>query len=224
MGTRQTTRSEFVTLTEFILTSLVFTVVLSSIQATVLAQNNLPQATVQQPTFGVSVDAQGVLATTELQARELDGFDAGRQKPVLKDRGIDQASPNRKVSLRRLLAKIVDRKNEQPVEEELLALAGLTRIEYVFFEPETSDVVIAGPAGAWDSDQTGRRFNLESGEPVVQLEDLAVALAATTGAANEWFGCSIDPNPASLKKLEDCLLYTSPSPRDQRGSRMPSSA
>ena len=25
-------------------------------------------------------------------------------------------------------------------------------------------------------------------------------------------------------KLEHCLLYTSPSPRDQRGSRMPSSA
>ena len=24
--------------------------------------------------------------------------------------------------------------------------------------------------------------------------------------------------------LQDCLLYTSPSPRDQRGSRMPSSA
>ena len=27
-----------------------------------------------------------------------------------------------------------------------------------------------------------------------------------------------------LAKLGDCLLYTSPSPRDQRGSRMPSSA
>ena len=27
-----------------------------------------------------------------------------------------------------------------------------------------------------------------------------------------------------LEELEDCLLYTSPSPRDQRGSRMPSSA
>ena len=26
------------------------------------------------------------------------------------------------------------------------------------------------------------------------------------------------------KEMEDCLLYTSPSPRDQRGSRMPSSA
>ena len=31
---------------------------------------------------------------------------------------------------------------------------------------------------------------------------------------------------AELKKAQfyDCLLYTSPSPRDQRGSRMPSSA
>ena len=28
----------------------------------------------------------------------------------------------------------------------------------------------------------------------------------------------------SLTKEECCLLYTSPSPRDQRGSRMPSSA
>ena len=27
-----------------------------------------------------------------------------------------------------------------------------------------------------------------------------------------------------IKKTKDCLLYTSPSPRDQRGSRMPSSA
>ena len=29
---------------------------------------------------------------------------------------------------------------------------------------------------------------------------------------------------AACKALGDCLLYTSPSPRDQRGSRMPSSA
>ena len=29
---------------------------------------------------------------------------------------------------------------------------------------------------------------------------------------------------APLIRLNDCLLYTSPSPRDQRGSRMPSSA
>ena len=33
-----------------------------------------------------------------------------------------------------------------------------------------------------------------------------------------------DPNYATLSLPEGCLLYTSPSPRDQRGSRMPSSA
>ena len=32
-------------------------------------------------------------------------------------------------------------------------------------------------------------------------------------------------NPsAAQKQFPNCLLYTSPSPRDQRGSRMPSSA
>ena len=31
-------------------------------------------------------------------------------------------------------------------------------------------------------------------------------------------------NQADLEALKVCLLYTSPSPRDQRGSRMPSSA
>ena len=32
-------------------------------------------------------------------------------------------------------------------------------------------------------------------------------------------------NPGKvIKQVSDCLLYTSPSPRDQRGSRMPSSA
>ena len=33
----------------------------------------------------------------------------------------------------------------------------------------------------------------------------------------------IENNP-KISQLRDCLLYTSPSPRDQRGSRMPSSA
>ena len=30
--------------------------------------------------------------------------------------------------------------------------------------------------------------------------------------------------PLAMADIKDCLLYTSPSPRDQRGSRMPSSA
>ena len=37
-------------------------------------------------------------------------------------------------------------------------------------------------------------------------------------------GLTGDEKTADLVKLMACLLYTSPSPRDQRGSRMPSSA
>ena len=39
----------------------------------------------------------------------------------------------------------------------------------------------------------------------------------------EWFK-SFDVKLPQQKEPEPCLLYTSPSPRDQRGSRMPSSA
>ena len=35
---------------------------------------------------------------------------------------------------------------------------------------------------------------------------------------------SAAPDPASRRRPGDCLLYTSPSPRDMRRSRMPSSA
>ena len=35
---------------------------------------------------------------------------------------------------------------------------------------------------------------------------------------------TLEDIPAILEDLASCLLYTSPSPRDQRGSRMPSSA
>ena len=40
----------------------------------------------------------------------------------------------------------------------------------------------------------------------------------------EKYGLSIEWHPKPLGQTDCCLLYTSPSPRDQRGSRMPSSA
>ena len=36
--------------------------------------------------------------------------------------------------------------------------------------------------------------------------------------------CSVESTGGSVYNTRTCLLYTSPSPRDQRGSRMPSSA
>ena len=48
------------------------------------------------------------------------------------------------------------------------------------------------------------------------------ALAVINRLAVQGEGEQIDNEGSSL--FYDCLLYTSPSPRDQRGSRMPSSA
>ena len=57
--------------------------------------------------------------------------------------------------------------------------------------------------------------------------------APSTPAPAKYY--DVDPNdlfndlfksssPSQIGKYKHCLLYTSPSPRDQRGSRMPSSA
>ena len=44
-------------------------------------------------------------------------------------------------------------------------LAGLTRLEYVFYYPETQDIEIAGPAEGWVVDASGRVVGMESGLP-----------------------------------------------------------
>ena len=60
-----------------------------------------------------------------------------------------------------------------------------------------------------------------------ELAHLSMANAtveiSVDGPAGDSVAILLAPNPG-LPLLPVCLLYTSPSPRDQRGSRMPSSA
>ena len=64
------------------------------------------------------------------------------------------------------------------------------------------------------------------GKELVKL--LATLTPREAKVLRQRFGLDLenDPDLEELGKLFDvtCLLYTSPSPRDQRGSRMPSSA
>ena len=73
--------------------------------------------------------------------------------------------------------------------------------------------------------------------PFEKFVNLADARLGTKiiSVTDDWFADAnrlFQPTPAVWKegvfddngKWMDCLLYTSPSPRDQRGSRMPSSA
>ena len=58
-------------------------------------------------------------------------------------------------------------------------------------------------------------------DSVVDLRDAVVEEVDCAAAVG---GCVVRERAAVDGQLGACLLYTSPSPRDQRGSRMPSSA
>ena len=76
-------------------------------------------------------------------------------------------------------------------------------------------VVSIGPAKAQETIRTGLAMGMDRGVHVQTDEDLEpLAVAKMLKAVAEAEGAD----------LIICLLYTSPSPRDQRGSRMPSSA
>ncbi|MBQ3333767.1 MAG: DUF1598 domain-containing protein, partial [Thermoguttaceae bacterium] len=111
----------------------------------------------------------------------------------------------RKVSLNRLEAAI--KANGGVVTEEMAHLAGLTRIENVFFYPETNDIVIAGPAEGWQPGVDGSTVGVTSQRPTLQLADLVTALRAypANGPAAEKIGCSIDPTPEGLVSMKNFL-------------------
>ena len=76
-----------------------------------------------------------------------------------------------------------------------------------------------------DLEETLRRALSIAGErshEFATLEHLLLALIDDEDAIGVLKGCKVDIS--ELRDLLVCLLYTSPSPRDQRGSRMPSSA
>jgi len=159
---------------------------------------------------GVLVDAQGTLRPLLRQARsraatasaELEAL--RRQAAVVgqHDR-VRRASSLRKVSLTRLEKQVQLRLAAGlPPTEEMQLLAGLQRIRYVFVYPESGDLVIAGPAGAWTIGPEGHLVGEQSGLPVVRLEDLVVVFRHMFGPGDGRFGCLIEPRPENLARLK----------------------
>src|SRR5204862_800625 len=161
--------------------------------------------TVQSPSYGVSIDADGVLTTKAFA--DPSGKLIGKR--VANARATQPAdmqgwSELRKVSLvglERELAAKLDAGGKP--DDALLHLAGLQRVQYVFFYPEERDIVIAGPAEGWVDDLSGRAVGLSTGRPTLLLEDLLVALRAYPPGSRDrpYIGCSIDPRPEGLANL-----------------------
>lgn len=158
---------------------------------------------------GVAVDASGVLQS--LTRGDLDGSLA-RQRAAQAQAtlGADIAQPSklRKVSLTRLVKQIEKAiQGGYGPDEQMKRLAGLTRIQYVFYYPETKDIVLAGPAEGWMQDYAGRDVGIESGQPTLGLEELVVALRAYPPQknSNPIVYCSIDATQEGLAKMQQFL-------------------
>ncbi|MGD9721822.1 MAG: DUF1598 domain-containing protein [Pirellulales bacterium] len=155
---------------------------------------------------GVLIDAQGVLHLQHFP----DPGGALVKKRIAEARAklnpdVLKSSDLRKVSLNRLDAALRERLAAgQPITEEMGYLAGLTRVHYVFFYPDTHDIVLAGPAEGWVADASGRIVGIDSGRPALQLQDLAVALRAYPAGQQKIkpILCSIDPTTEGLARLQ----------------------
>jgi len=160
-----------------------------------------------QPVAGIDVDAAGVLKVRQFDPR-LANQRLAAARNLKADANVMRPAELRKVSLNRLESAIAARLEAgEAIDQEMQALAGLTAVEYVFFYPETNDIVIAGPAEGFFADPTDRLIGMETGRPVVLLEDLVTALRAYApgGNATSVISVSIDPTAEGLQRMNQFL-------------------
>jgi len=176
-----------------------------------------PSSVQAQQTSGIAIDADGVLRMRVFSdpGGQLQKERIASAKATL-DPKVTAFSKLRKISLNRLEQVILDRQGV--LTDEMRYLAGLQRVHYVFYYPESKDIVLAGPAEGWAPDSSGRVVGITSRRPVVQLQDLVAALRAfpPDGKATSLIGCSIDPTQEGLAAMQHFLQGNRPNPNAPR--------
>ncbi|MFQ5731080.1 MAG: DUF1598 domain-containing protein [Planctomycetaceae bacterium] len=162
----------------------------------------IPVAPALAQVGGVYIDSKGMLRHTSQLSQD-------QRLAVLRAEAVGQPGSKqladgcslRKVSLKRLERIVAEsHRRKKPLPADVRYLAGLTRVQYVFFNPAERDVVIAGPAEGWKQLPSGEVVGRKSGRPVLHLEDLITALRFSFARQRAPFiGCSIDPTPEGLK-------------------------
>jgi len=121
---------------------------------------------------------------------------------------LNQVSPLRCVSLRGLDEAITaSLQRGEELSPDILHLAGLTQVDWVEIDTQRHDVIIAGPAEGFAALAGGRSLGVESGRPVLCLDDLLVGLRLEN--LNAPLGCSIDPDAERLAASQAWLSQNS---------------
>ncbi|WP_236010894.1 DUF1598 domain-containing protein [Candidatus Laterigemmans baculatus] len=166
------------------------------------------------PIAGVEVNPEGVLRVRRVAAN------VGRERIMAarQQLGAELAAKSelRKVSLNRLEAAIAKRVAAgEELTDAMRGVAGLTAVRYVFFYPDSGDIVLAGPAEGFVVDGAGRTRGIESGMPTILLEDLVTALRAypAGGKGTNVISVSIDPTQEGLQRLNQTISQIRNVPR-----------
>jgi hypothetical protein len=155
-----------------------------------------------QAVGGVSIDANGVLSKAKPSDLSTLSRAWAQQMQQIPD-ALNQSVQMRKVSLRQIAAVLEDcAKNNKPIPDAAMFLAGLQRIHYVFVFPEQKDIVLVGPGEGWRVDGAGNVVGATTGLPVMLLDDLLVALRSAKAAAQGGILCSIDPTREGILRLK----------------------
>ena len=155
----------------------------------------------QQGQGGILVDAKGVIrrakrgkfvSRKKLQASAAKSLSADINKP----------SEMRVVSLTRLEKEIETLLEEKkPIPDEMMFLAGLQRVDFLFFLEESKEIVITGPAAGFARDGQGVMVGVDTGRPVLRLDDLLQAM----WTKEKSIGCSFDPVQARMADVQRYL-------------------
>ena len=187
------------------ITSADFTTLIQLIQNTVSSDtweaNGGGNGTIFPYPAGVYVNGEGVL--NRIKKSKLKFVFADNFKASMLPRGpVGAQSDMRKVSLTRLERAVQLRAAQGKAPTEAMQnFAGLTQIRYVMIDPDTGEVIIAGPAGDWQTNAKGKVVSAVDQQPVLSLDDFVTCLRNAFGNAGK-FGCSIVPRKENLARTK----------------------
>lgn len=178
--------------------------------------------TISEFESGIRVDAAGLLSRVAQKDVTNRLAELGHQARAA-DLHDDMSRPStlRFVSLTRLERAVAERLQAgKSAVESMKNLAGLSEIRYVLIDEEQGEILLGGPAEGWMYDETGMPVGTTSGRPTLQLDDLVTVLRTFSHEGMSIFGCSIDPRPEGLAKVQDFVNQSqSRGPLDARAVR-----
>jgi len=143
---------------------------------------------------GVYIDAKGVLR----YRKPTHGLAARFRKHRKLDPSLVAVSlPRLFAEARQLLAA------GKPLPSRMRYLDGLVKVKYIVIDRERKDLLIAGPAEPIDDTNPLRPQGKRTGRPVLQLDDLVVALRSVgPGRKTKAFGCTLLQDPQAAARVK----------------------